>query len=83
VTAPQALALLNNEFVLVHAKAFAVRLEKHSSKREEQIAFACRLVWGRATTADEAKAFAAHADKHGLPNLCRVLFNSNEFLFVD
>jgi hypothetical protein len=83
VTAPQALALLNNEFVLVHAKAFAARLEKHSPKRAEQIDFACRLVWGRAPTAEEAKAFAAHAEAHGLPNLCRVLFNSNEFLFLD
>ena len=83
VTAPQALALLNNEFVLVHARAFAARLEKHSPKRAEQIALACRLVWGRSPTAVEAKAFAAHAEKHGLPNLCRVLFNSNEFLFLD
>lgn len=82
VTAPQALALLNNEFVLVHAKAMAARLEKHSAERAKQIEFACRLVWGRAS-ADEAKLFAAYADKHGLPNLCRVLFNTNEFLFAD
>ena len=83
VTAPQALALLNNEFVLVHAKAMAARLEKHSAERAKQIEFACRLVWGRAPSADEAKLFAAYADKHGLPNLCRVLFNTNEFLFAD
>jgi hypothetical protein len=83
VTAPQALALLNNEFVLVHAKATAARLETHSAERAKQIAFACRLVWGRPPTADEAKAFAAYADKHGLANLCRVLFNTNEFLFAD
>ncbi len=83
VTAPQALALLNNEFVLVHAKALAARLEKHSTERAKQIEFACRLVWGRPPTADEAKLFAAYADKHGLPNLCRVLFNTNEFLFAD
>jgi hypothetical protein len=83
VTAPQALALLNNEFVLVHAKAMAGRLEKHSTKQTEQIAYACRLVWGRPPTADEAKLFAAYADKHGLANLCRVLFNTNEFLFAD
>ena len=83
VTAPQALALLNNEFVLVHAKAMAARLEKHSAERAKQIEFGCRLVWGRAPTAEEAKLFAAYADKHGLPNLCRVLFNTNEFLFAD
>jgi hypothetical protein len=83
VTAPQALALLNNEFVLVHAKAMAARLEKHSAERAKQVEFACQLVWGRAPTADEAKLFAAYADKHGLANLCRVLFNTNEFLFAD
>ena len=83
VTAPQALALLNNEFVLVHAKAMAARLEKHSAERAKQIEFACQLVWGRPPTADEAKLFAAYADKHGLANLCRVLFNTNEFLFAD
>jgi hypothetical protein len=83
VTAPQALALLNNEFVLVHAKAMASRLEKHSAERAKQIEFACLLVWGRAPTADEAKLFATYADKHGLANLCRVLLNTNEFLFAD
>jgi hypothetical protein len=83
VTAPQALALLNNEFILVHAKALAARLEKHSNDRDTQIAFACQLVWSRTPTAEEAKLFAAYADKHGLANLCRVLFNSNEFLFAD
>jgi hypothetical protein len=83
VTAPQALALLNNEFVLVHAKALAARLEKHSADRGKQIDLACRLAWGRAPTADETKLFATYADKHGLPNLCRVLFNTNEFLFAD
>jgi hypothetical protein len=83
VTAPQALALLNNEFVLVHSKAFAAWLEKQTPDREKQVVMACERVWGRPPTADEQKAFAAFADKHGLANLCRVLFNSNEFLFVD
>ena len=27
--------------------------------------------------------FAAYADKHGFENLCRVLFNVSEFVFVD
>jgi hypothetical protein len=83
VTAPQALALLNNEFVLVHAKAFAVALEKQSPDRDRQIAIACERLWGRPPTDVERRLLAAYAAKHGLPNLCRVLFNSNEFLFVD
>jgi hypothetical protein len=83
VTAPQALALLNNEFMLVHAKAMAARLAKHSPEQSKQIEMGCRLVWGRGPTAEEAKLFAAYADKHGMANLCRVLFNTNEFLFAD
>jgi hypothetical protein len=83
VTAPQALALLNNEFILVHAKTMAARLEKHSAERGKQIVLGCQLVWGCLPTAEEAKLFAAYADKHGMANLCRVLFNTNEFLFAD
>ena len=83
VTAPQALALLNNEFILVHAKAMAARLEKYSTARAMQIGLGCRLVWGRPPSADEAKLFTDYTAKHGLPNLCRVLFNTNEFLFAD
>ena len=83
VTGPQALALLNNEFVLVHAKAFAAWLEKQSPDRDKQVMLACERTWGRMPTGAEKKALAGYAAKHGLANLCRVLFNSNEFLFVD
>jgi hypothetical protein len=31
----------------------------------------------------ERAAFLGHLEKHGLPSVCRVLFNSNEFVFVD
>jgi hypothetical protein len=83
VTAPQALSLLNNEFILVHAKAMAARLEKNSPDRARQIDQACLLVWGRPPTGAERALFDEYAGKHGLPNLCRILFNSNEFLFAD
>ena len=83
VTAPQALALLNNEFVLVHSKAFAARLEKESPDRDRRVVRACDRVWGRPPTDAERNELTAYAAKHGLANLCRVLFNSSEFLFVD
>ncbi|MDZ4859506.1 MAG: PSD1 and planctomycete cytochrome C domain-containing protein [Candidatus Hydrogenedentes bacterium] len=44
---------------------------------------AVRLVWLRDPTDGERAAFNAFADAQGLPALCRVLLNSNEFLFVD
>jgi hypothetical protein len=83
VTAPQALALLNDDFILVHSQAFARSLEKEAPDRGRQISLACNRVWGRPPTAEEAREFAEYSGKHGLANLCRVLLNSSEFLFVD
>jgi hypothetical protein len=83
VTAPQALALMNNEFILVHSKALAQTLEKQSSDRAAQVAQACERIWSRMPTTAERAEFVAYADRYGLANLCRLLFNSSEFLFVD
>jgi len=38
---------------------------------------------GRKATAGEADALTKYAAKHGLPNLCRLLFNLSEFVYVD
>ena len=83
VTAPQALALLNDDFVLAAAKAMAGDLEKRFPDRGARIDEACRRLWGRPPTAAEQAALKDHATKHGLANVCRVLFNTNEFLFLD
>jgi hypothetical protein len=83
VTAPQALALMNNEFILVHSRALAQVLERQSPDRGVQIAQACERIWSRPPTRTEQTELADYADRHGLANLCRLLFNSSEFLFVD
>ncbi len=83
ITPLQALALLNNEFTLVHSKAFASSLEKASKNPERQIAIAVERVWGRPATTEEIAEMKAYVAKHGLANLGRLLFNSNEFLFVN
>jgi hypothetical protein len=44
---------------------------------------AYRLAFGRAPTRAERAAVAAYARRHGLANACRLLFNANEFVFVD
>ncbi len=80
----QALALLNNGFMVVQARHFAERLERERPNNlTAQIERASWLAFGRATTAAERKKFAAFARQHGLPNLCRVLLNLNEFTFAD
>ena len=84
VTAPQALALLNNEFVLVHAQGDGVAAgEALRRTARSRSSTACRLVWGRAPTDAERSCSRPTPTKHGLANLCRVLFNTNEFLFAD
>jgi hypothetical protein len=83
VTVQQALALWNNAFVVRQAEHLAARLEAESIPVEARIQQAFELVLGRDATADELEDFVGHARKHGLANCCRLLFNSNEFVFVN
>jgi len=80
----QALALLNNGFMIAEARHFAERLQtERPNDLAGQIDRAHWLAFGRAPTADESTKFIAFAQRYGLPNLCRLLFNLNEFAFAD
>jgi hypothetical protein len=83
LTALQALATLNNPFVLCQCEHFAQRLAKSGSDINEQVRTACRINWSREPTVKEAAELTDYARRHGLANLSRVLFNTPEFLFVD
>lgn len=84
LTALQALALLNNRFMVRMAERFAQRVESDAPRDlPAQIDAACRFALGRAATPDESAALLKVAQKHGLPNACRLIFNTNEFVFVD
>ena len=41
-----------------------------------------RLAYGRVADADEVRLASRFANEHGLPALCRVILNSNEFVFI-
>jgi len=75
ITAIQALAMLNNPFVLRMAEHFATLAGSPDR--------AVRLALGRDSTESERALYSEYSAKHGLVNLCRLLFNTNEFLFVD
>jgi len=79
----QALALLNDDFVLFHSERFAERLERETASRKQRVREAIRLVFQREPTQKEAMDFGNYAKQHGFSAMCRVLLNSNEFLFVD
>jgi hypothetical protein len=82
-SALQALTLFNNDFVLRHSEHFAARVEKLGSDTPSRVKAMVRLAYQRAATAEEVTAMSAYAEQHGLPALGRVLFNSNEFLFIN
>ncbi len=83
VTALQALALLNNKFMVRQGEHFARRAQEGGGDLSGQVAAAVRLAWGRDPTATEKTTLTEYAKQHGLANVCRLLLNANEFLFVD
>lgn len=83
LTALQALTMLHNPFMVQQSAYFAERLSKERSILAEQIDLAYRLVFGRQTIPDEMRSMILYAKQHGLADMCRILFNTNEFMFVD
>ena len=83
LTSLQALSLLNNRFNLVMAEEFADRLQLESSDLTTQVHSAMALVTQRRISEMERDELVAYARTHGLPNLCRFLFNLSEFMFLD
>ncbi len=83
VTVQQALALWNNAFVLRQAEHLAARLAGDEATTAEQIDLAVELTLGRSATVEERQSLAAYAEEHGMANMCRLLFNANEFVFID
>jgi hypothetical protein len=79
----QALTLYNNDFVLNRSTALAERLAGEAADLNGQIVRATGLLWYREPSTEEKGTFRAYAEKHGLAALCRVLLNSNEFLFLE
>ena len=83
ITPLQSLALLNDAFILRQSEHFAHRLEALGEGLDRQVAAAHELALGRPPTAEEAQVWIAYARRHGLPNFCRMLINSNEFIFIN
>mgnify|MGYP006420845195 CR=1 FL=1 len=83
VTALQALSLLNNKFMLRMAEHFSDRLHVESNTSTEHIRRAFQLATGRDPTVEQTVALKEYASEFGTANLCRLIFNLNEFVFVD
>jgi hypothetical protein len=80
----QALSLLNNPFVLRVADHFAERVARDAvDSPHARIERAWRLAIGRGPTDQERQLSERLVEQHGLPALCRGLFNTNAFVVID
>ena len=79
----QALNMLNGAFLIDQAGRFAARVEREAgSDPARQAERAVLLAFGRPADAEELAAAAALVRDHGLPLLCRSLYNASEFITV-
>ncbi|MEX2261890.1 MAG: PSD1 and planctomycete cytochrome C domain-containing protein [Bryobacteraceae bacterium] len=92
----QALTLLNNEFVVTQSEHFARRVESLAGREQDaQIRVAYRIALGREPTAREMemnlrflnRQIAGHDGKDAalaaLTDLCNVVLNLNEFVYLN
>ncbi len=81
----QSLALMNNGFMVVMAEHLSDRVRRELSGQglEGQVGRAFQLALGRVAEAEELGALVDLAQQEGLENACRVIFNLNEFTFID
>ena len=83
LSALQALATLNNGFMVTMSRHWASRLAGQSENVDDQVRLAFRQALGRDPATEEHAALVAYVGQHGLANACRLVLNLNEFAFVD
>jgi len=84
IVAPQALTLLNGPLSIAAAQALAQRIQREAGNTPDaQVKHAFRLALQRVPTREEAVDCGKLLAQRSLPELCRVLLNVNEFLYVD
>ena len=80
----QALNLFNSPFTFDEATALAQRVQDETGEKETlaQVRRIYALAYGRLPEPAELGDAESVVRDHGLPTLCRAIFNSNEFLFI-
>lgn len=81
LTPLQSLALLNDPFLLRQAQYLARRADAQDPR--ESIDRIYQFTLGRSATPSEIADATAYVARHGLDRFCRLMWNANEFLFVD
>jgi hypothetical protein len=84
ITPVQALSLLNSRFSENCAERFAERVRREAGEdRAKQVSGAYRLALGREPNDRESALASGFVERRGLAQFCIVLFNTNEFLYVE
>jgi hypothetical protein len=78
----QALTLLNHSFTLDMARSLGQRCSDSTSP-VDSVVCAFRLAFQRFPSEQETKLATAYVSENGLENFCRLLLNTNEFIYVD
>lgn len=82
ITPLQSLSLLNSPFANRQAGFFADRIRGLSNDDfQQQIDHAFRIAFSRLPNPEEQILMVALAQEHGLPHVCRAIFNTSEFVF--
>ena len=77
----QALALMNDSFVVRQSMKLATRLKEQQPELQKQIELAFEFSYSRKPNAEELQAGLNVAKEHGLETLCWAIYNSSEFLY--
>ena len=77
----QALALMNDSFVVRQSMKLATRLKEQQPELQKQIELAYEFSYSRKPNAEELQAGLNVAKEHGLETLCWAIYNSSEFLY--
>lgn len=79
----QALALMNNALVFSLADDFAARIQREAGdSTESRVKLVCLVAYGREADQQEVRLASKFVNEQGLASYCRVILNSNEFLYV-
>jgi hypothetical protein len=82
-TAPQSLTLLNSMEATQAAEALAKRLTDEAKTDDERIVLAYRLALGRQPSKTEMSLAQEFLANSPLNELCRALFNLNDFVYLE
>jgi hypothetical protein len=83
ITPASTLAMLNDRFVVRMSEHFAERVLRETGDVDDAVQRAFLLALARPPSKEEAALLREVTASHGLPAACRVIFNSNEFVFLD